>query len=215
MVSGTPLAEGSGVSLVAGFFWKSPIFEPEIIKDMSINSLRDLFFDQLRDLHSVELQLPDALRDLERAATAEPLKELFRKHAEVTAVQRERLERIFATHRVKIGDDPSKAMQGLIKGGAEHIASVADPTLRDALIIAHTNRVEHYEIAAYGVAVGIAESLGLNPEADALALSLAEEGRMDAALTRLAVGGLFRAGINDRAAAGAGRVPAGHQHALE
>jgi ferritin-like metal-binding protein YciE len=171
---------------------------------MSINSLRDLFFDQLRDLHSVEEQLSAALPALEEKANSRDLRDLFAAHATITGGQRNRLLRIAALHGEEIGGDTSKAMRGLIEGGDEHIAKVTDPLVKDALIIAHATRIENYEIAAYGVARSIAESLELNEEADLLAESYLEEVRMEAALTRLANGSLFRTGINDRAAGSAG-----------
>jgi ferritin-like metal-binding protein YciE len=167
---------------------------------MSINSLRDLFFDQLRDLYSVETQLLEALPELERSASEPELRELFREHADVTTVQRNRLLQIFSKHQENPEGDQSKAMKGLCQGGSEHIRTVTDPAVKDALIIAHANRIEHYEIAAYGVALAIAEALDLGKEADALAESVAEEKQMDQALTRLAVGGLFKTGLNELAA---------------
>jgi ferritin-like metal-binding protein YciE len=167
---------------------------------MSINSLRDLFFDQLRDLYSVEDQLSEAISVLERESASHELRELFANHAATTRGQRERLLVIARKHGEEIGGDTSKAMRGLIEGGEEHIAKVTDPMVKDALIIAHATRVENYEMAAYGVARSIAESLELNEEADLLAESYVEEVRMEAALRRLAIGSLFRSGINDRAA---------------
>jgi len=167
---------------------------------MSINSLRDLFFDQLRDIYSVEIQLLEALPELESSANEVALRDLFREHADVTMVQRDRLLRIFTNHNENPEGDVSKAMKGLTQGGREHIRSATDPAVKDALIIAHANRIEHYEIAAYGVALAIAEALDLGKEADALAESIAEERQMDEALTRLAVGGLFRTGLNEIAA---------------
>jgi len=167
---------------------------------MSINTLRDLFFDQLRDLYSVETQLLEALPELESSANETELRERFREHADVTMVQRDRLLQIFTRHNENPEGDVSKAMKGLTQGGREHIGTATDPAVKDALIVAHANRIEHYEIAAYGVALAIAEALDLGKEADALAESIAEERQMDQALTRLAVGGLFRAGLNEIAA---------------
>lgn len=167
---------------------------------MSIHTLRDLFFDQLRDLHSVESQLLEALPQLEQKATDPSLKQLFREHAEITMVQLERVGQIFEKYGEPLGEDQSKGMKGLLDGGDAHIAIATSSSVRDALIIAHTNRIEHYEIAGYGVAMAVAEALDLLEEADTLADSLKEEKEMDDAITRLAVGGLFRRGINERAA---------------
>ncbi len=173
---------------------------PEFNKETSINSLRDLLFDQLRDIHSVESQLVAALRELEAAATAPALRDFFREHAAASETQRARIESIFHTHGLEPGGDKSKAMEGLLEGGGEHVATAAPGAVRDALIVAHTTRIEHYEIAAYSVTLAIAESLDAHSEAEILADCLEVENRAAAELARLANGGLFRDGLNDIAA---------------
>ncbi len=159
---------------------------PTSMKD--IESLEDLYFDQLQDILSVERQLDTHLPELARHACAGPLRNQLTHHANQTRKQIERLEQIFRRHGREPLDETSQAMQGLIQGGLEHVRSVCADEIRDALIVAHSNRVEHYEIAAYGTVVAIAGQLGFGEDARPLEESLEEEKLADASLTKLATG---------------------------
>jgi ferritin-like metal-binding protein YciE len=165
-----------------------------------INNFEDLYLDQLRDIYSAETQLIQALPEMISAASDEDLRAAFENHLEETRQQKQRLDQICSDHGISPAGETCEAMQGLIKEARKHVAEVQEPTLRDALLIASANRVEHYEIAAYGVARSFAESLGLSDEADMLGTSLDEESAADERLTQLATGGLFNSGINAQAA---------------
>jgi ferritin-like metal-binding protein YciE len=91
-------------------------------------------------------------------------------------------------------------MRGLIAEGEETIATSGDPTVKDAALIAAAQRVEHYEIAAYGTARTLADELDLGDARDLLDQTLDEESNADKLLTKIATGGMFKAGINERAA---------------
>lgn len=152
----------------------------------AIANLHDLFRDQLRDIHSVECQLIPALAELESLGACEPLRRRFRRQVEETRGQKERLEAIGRARGWDLGGDPSKAMEGLISGGRAHVAKVDFQPARDFLIIAHTHRIKHYEIAAYAVTVTLADRIGLRQDAELLRASMEEERAMDESLTRLA-----------------------------
>lgn len=152
----------------------------------SINNLHGLYRDQLRDIYSVERQLIPALAELESMGESEPLRDQFRRQVEETRRQKERLEKIGQARGWDLGGDSSKAMEGLIDGGRSHVAEVDFPPARDFLIIAHTHRIKHYEIAAYAVTVSLADRLGLHEDSRLLSASLKEERATDESLSRLA-----------------------------
>lgn len=136
---------------------------------------KDLFFDQLRDLHSVETQLVASLPTLVARNPYAPLAYLLSKHAEETQRQLSQIASIFAQHQIEIGDDTCKAMEGLIAGGDGHLDSVEVPTTRDLMMIAHCLRIEHYEVAAYGITLQLGRQLGFSEEVALLGSILAEE----------------------------------------
>lgn len=149
----------------------------------SLKSLRDLYIEQLQDLHSAELQLTKALPDLVEAATDPVLKAAFEEHLEQTKVHVERLEGICEQLNVSPKGNPCKAMKGLIAEG-KVMASEAAPAVRDAGLIAMAQRVEHYEIAGYGCVRAYAAIL--NDEAvNTLQQTLDEEGDTDHRLTEI------------------------------
>ena len=153
---------------------------------MKLNSCIDLFFDQIRDLLSVERQLQDSLPDLLRRAQAPDLRRVISDHIPENRRQRERLEAIFTEHGVRIGNDVSKAMAGLIEGGDEHLAAADDPRVADLLIIAHCSRIKHYEMAGYGFAACLGDCVGFAKEAGILNEILGEERAMHLALLQAA-----------------------------
>jgi ferritin-like metal-binding protein YciE len=152
---------------------------------MKMESLRDLFIDELKDLYSAENQLIKALPKMAKAATSRVLREAFLSHLEETRGHVQRLEQIFE----HLGGSPKgkkcKAMEGLIEEGKEVMEEDAEPEVMDAALIAAAQRVEHYEMAGYGCVRTYAELLG---EKDALKLlqkTLNEEGACDDKLTKL------------------------------
>jgi ferritin-like metal-binding protein YciE len=153
---------------------------------MKLDSLEKLFVHELKDLHSAERQMLEALPKMEEAAGDSNLKAALRSHRRETEEQLSRLDQIFAGLDYEPGGHKCRAMEGLIREGRDMISADADPRVRDAGLVAAAQRVEHYEISAYGTAVAIAEKLGRQAEADLLRLTLEEEGRTDRDLTALA-----------------------------
>jgi ferritin-like metal-binding protein YciE len=165
-----------------------------------MDSLRDLFVDQLQDLYSAETQLVEALPKLASAASHAELRDAFEQHLAETREHVQRLETIFGQLGETPGGKTCKGMQGLIKEGDEVLAAQGDPNVIDAALIAAAQRVEHYEIAAYGTAATLAGHLDLGDAADILGQTLDEEETADKLLTKIATGGMFRTGINQQAA---------------
>jgi ferritin-like metal-binding protein YciE len=165
-----------------------------------IRNLTELYHDQLRDLISAETQLIEALPEMESLACDRRLRETFSIHCDETRKQIERLTRLFQSHGIPGSGEECQAMKGLIAEARSHVEKTEPGDLRDALLIASANRVEHYEIAAYGAARAFAECLGLDDDAKLLSESIEEEGEADRKLTEIATGGLFRSGVNESAA---------------
>jgi ferritin-like metal-binding protein YciE len=164
-----------------------------------LQTLNDLFEHEIADLYSAEQQLVQALPKLAQAATHQELRQAFEHHLEETRDHIRRLEEI----RGQIGSSTSevcKGMQGLITEGAGIITGGGDPAVRDAALISAAQRVEHYEIAAYGTARTLAGELNLGEARDLLDQTLDEESNADKLLTKIATGGMFKAGINEKAA---------------
>ena len=153
---------------------------------MSLNSIRDLYIDELKDLYNAENQLIKALPKMAKAATNEDLSQAFTDHLQETEGQVERLEKIFRGLGVSPKGKKCKAMEGLIAEGKETIDEDADPTVKDAALIAAAQRVEHYEMAGYGCVRTYARLLGEEDAAELLQETLDEEGNADKKLTDLA-----------------------------
>jgi ferritin-like metal-binding protein YciE len=153
---------------------------------MKLESLKDLYREQLKDLHSAETQLLDALPKMADAASAPDLKRAFSEHLRQTQEHVRRLERIFD----QLGERPTghtcQGMKGLIREGEEMLAMKGDPAVLDAGLIAAAQRVEHYEIAGYGTVRTYAELLGHDEQMTLLERTLDEEEQTDELLTRLA-----------------------------
>jgi ferritin-like metal-binding protein YciE len=165
---------------------------------MKLESLKDLYLEQLRDLYDAETQLVDALPKMAEAAKANDLKRAFNDHLRQTREQVSRLERIFKTLGEKPTGQTCKGMQGLIKEGEEMLKNKGEPEVIDAGLIAAAQRVEHYEIAGYGTVRTYAEMLGDEEAVKLLEKSLQEEEETDDKLTELA-----ESHINQEAVAGA------------
>jgi ferritin-like metal-binding protein YciE len=153
---------------------------------MSLDSMHDLFVEELRDLYHAENQLVKALPKMAKAASSPELKAAFTDHLEVTRKQVERLDKIFKELDMSPKGKVCKAMQGLIEEGSEIIEEDGEPAVKDAALIAAAQRVEHYEIAGYGCARTFARVLGLSKAEELLQTTLDEEGEADHVLTELA-----------------------------
>ena len=153
---------------------------------MKLESLRDLYLEQLKDLYSAENQLIDALPKMADAASAPELKNAFREHLNQTRQHVERLEKIFQTLNEKPKGETCEGMKGLVKEGETMIKMKGEPEVIDAGLIAAAQRVEHYEIAGYGTVRTYANMLGRRDDVALLQQTLDEEGQTDQKLTQLA-----------------------------
>ncbi|HVS71303.1 MAG TPA: ferritin-like domain-containing protein [Phycisphaerae bacterium] len=153
---------------------------------MALETLEDLFVDQLKDLYNAENQLTKALPKMAKAASSPELKKAFQTHLAQTEEHVNRLEQVFEAIGEKAKGKVCHAMKGLIEEGSEAIKEDAEPAVKDAALIAAAQRVEHYEIAGYGTVRTFAESLGHEGAAKLLQKTLDEEGQTDKLLTQIA-----------------------------
>ena len=154
-----------------------------------IASFNELLLAQMRDLYDAEKRLTKAIPKLGKAATSDELRMALETHLEETEGHVARLEEAFEhlgeTPRAK----PCAGIRGIIEEGDEHVKEdYDDDALRDAVIIGSAQRVEHYEIAAYGTAIAHARQIGLEQIASLFEATLAEEKTADKKLTEIAEG---------------------------
>ena len=152
---------------------------------MADNGLRDLYLDELRDLHNAENQLVKALPKMAKASSSDELREGFEQHLEQTKGHVERLEQIFEALDESPKGTKCVGMEGLIKEGSEIIDEDFEGAVMDAALIGAAQRVEHYEIAAYGTVIAFANQLGESEHASLLKQTLEEEKETDQKLTSL------------------------------
>jgi len=153
---------------------------------MKIETLRDLYVEQLHDLYSAETQLVEALPKMAKAASHPHLQSAFQEHLMQTKTHVQRIEQIFQKLGAKPKGQTCKGMEGLIKEGSEMAKMRGDPAAIDAGLISAAQRVEHYEIAGYGCVHTYAQLLGEQQDAKLLQQTLDEEGQTDKKLTQLA-----------------------------
>jgi ferritin-like metal-binding protein YciE len=168
---------------------------------MGFHSLKDVLQEQLEDLHSAETQLVAALPKMGQAANHDQLREAFENHLEETRGHLQRVEEALAELGVAHPTEVCKGMQGLIAEGEEMIRMGGDPSACDAALIGAAQRVEHYEIAAYGTARQLANDCGFDGVRDLMDQTLDEESQADKLLTKIATGGMFKSGVNKEATA--------------
>ncbi|HEV7395005.1 MAG TPA: ferritin-like domain-containing protein [Pyrinomonadaceae bacterium] len=153
---------------------------------MKLESLRDLYVDQLKDLYNAEQQLIKALPKMAKASTSEELRAAFEDHLGQTRQHAQRIETIFEQMGEKAAGKKCKAMEGLVKEGSEVMEEDMEGGIKDAAIIAAAQRVEHYEIAGYGCVKAYATRLGDENAASLLAQTLQEEKQADELLNGIA-----------------------------
>ena len=153
---------------------------------MALDSLHDLYVEELKDLYNAENQLLKALPKMVKAATHPELKNAFKEHLEVTRKQVARLETIFEKLEESPKGKKCKAMEGLVAEAADTISEDGISSVKDAALIASAQRVEHYEMAGYGCVRTFAKLLGYDEAVELLQATLDEEGEADKALTELA-----------------------------
>jgi ferritin-like metal-binding protein YciE len=162
---------------------------------MALESLRDLFINELKDIYNGEKQLTKALPRLAKAAESPDLQQAFTKHLRETEAQVDRLERIFRALGEKPTGKRCKGMEGLVEEGKDILAEDGEEAVLDAALIAAAQKVEHYEIAAYGCLITYAKLLGESDAEKLLKQTLAEEEATDEALTALGESGINQAAV--------------------
>lgn len=155
---------------------------------MKLESLRELFIEELQDLYSAEQQIIEAVPDMVEEASAPELKRALNEHLEQTRNQVRRLDQIFDQlgNKVDREDKACKGMEGIIDDAKELLDSDAEPEVMDAGMISAAQRVEHYEIAGYGTVRTYAQLLGRKDWAQLLEQTLEEEKETDRKLNQLA-----------------------------
>lgn len=152
----------------------------------NLDTLEDLFWMEINDLHSAEEQLTEALPKMVEKARDTQLKNALQQHLEATHRQLDRLQRIFDDFGREPGGEECAAMKGLIEEGEHILKAKGSDDVRDAGIIAAAQRVEHYEISGYGTARTLANRLGHTDAAALLEETLDEEKEADMLLNRIA-----------------------------
>jgi ferritin-like metal-binding protein YciE len=153
---------------------------------MALESLQELYLEQLKDLHSAESQIIEALPKMIEQTKHAELRQAFEVHLRQTKEQLRRLEQIGQRAKQDLSGHKCKGMEGLLEEGEELLKERADSDVLDAALISAAQRVEHYEMAGYGCARTYARLLGLDDDAKILQQTLNEEGETDHLLTAIA-----------------------------
>jgi len=164
------------------------------------STIKDLLTTELQDTYSAETQILEALPKMQEAATSPVLKRAFQEHLQVTQRQVERLEEVCKQLGIEPEGETCEAMEGLVEEGEQLVDELDEGPVLDAALIGAAQKVEHYEIAAYGTLAAYARLLGESEAQSLLEQTLAEEKEADQKLSQLA-----ESSINVEAAAGAGR----------
>ena len=152
---------------------------------MAVETLQDLLLDELKDLYSAEKQAVRIYPKLAKAIESPELKEAMQTHLEETKGQVERLDRVFEMLEKRSSGKTCEGMKGLIEEGQEMVEEVEAGPVRDAALIGAAQRMEHYEIAAYGTVIALAKAMGHEEIANLLGETLAEEKNTDEKLTQV------------------------------
>ncbi len=155
---------------------------------MKLNTLHKLYINELCDLYNAENQLLKALPKMAKGASSQELKNAFEKHLEQTETHVERLEQVFKELDEKPKGKICHGMKGLVEEGSEILGEEGEESVLDAGIIVAAQKVEHYEIAAYGSVRTFANLLGQNEAAELLQATLDEESETNELLNELAQG---------------------------
>lgn len=153
---------------------------------MKLNNLKDLLIHELKDIYNAEQQITKALPKMMKECSSDKLRQAFQDHLQVTEKQIQRLEKVFEMIGEKATGEKCKAMEGIIKECESMMSERADKSVMDAALIACAQRVEHYEIAAYGTVRTYANQLGMRDVVQQLEMTLEEEKKTDALLTQIA-----------------------------
>lgn len=153
---------------------------------MSVTNIEELLISELKDIYSAEKQITKALPKMARAATSPELRTAFESHLEETNGQIERLDKIFETLGKSGRGKTCHGMQGVLEEGSEVLEDTEKGDVRDAALISAAQRVEHYEMAAYGSVREYANLLGKQDVVKLLEATLQEEKAADEKLTKIA-----------------------------
>lgn len=153
---------------------------------MEMKSLQDLFVDTLKDTYDAEHQITKALPKLAKAANDPKLKTAFEEHLKQTENHIKRLEQVFEMQGMKAGRKTCNGMKGLLEEGSEIMKEDSKPQVLDPALIAAAQKVEHYEMAAYGTLMAYAKQIDAMDAIRLLQQTLSEEKQADEKLTRLA-----------------------------
>jgi ferritin-like metal-binding protein YciE len=156
-------------------------------RTMTLKSAQDLLLNELRDIYDAEKQLVKALPKMAKAASSEQLRQAFQGHLEETKTQVERLEQAFDRLETGTRGKRCEAMQGLVEEASQMMEEIKIPQILDAALIAGAQKVEHYEIAAYGSVRALAEACGHQQVAQLLDETLEEEKAADQKLNQIAL----------------------------
>ena len=156
----------------------------------SDGTLHSAFIDELRDTYDAEKQLTKALPKMAKAASSPELRAAFEKHLNETRTHVERLEAVFASIDEKARGKHCDGMAGIVEEGKAKMKEDMDDAAMDACLIAAAQRVEHYEMAAYGTLTAWAKAMEHTEAANLLVMTLEEEKATDEKLTRLAEGSI-------------------------
>ena len=153
---------------------------------MKSNDVLQVYVSELQELRSVEEQLVAALPKMAQAAQHPELKQAFEQHLEETRSHQQQVETILRRLDAEPREHIDQAMQAIIREAEKMMQMTGDPDLRDAEMIGSAQRVEHYEIAAYGTLATYAKCLGHDDDARVLHAILDQEKKADALLTQIA-----------------------------
>jgi ferritin-like metal-binding protein YciE len=151
-------------------------------------NFEELFQNELQDIYDAERQIVEALPKMAEAASSDELVAAFQEHLEMTKKQVKRLDKVFQKIGAKPGGKTCEGMQGLLREGQKMISEMPKSAVLDAGLIAAAQKVEHYEISAYGTVRTMAEMLGQEDAAELLEETLEEEKETDENLTEIAEG---------------------------
>ncbi len=152
---------------------------------MSVATAEELFVDELKDIYSAEKQAVKAYPRLTKAVQSEQLKQAMQEHLEQTKGQIERLDRIFEILEKRSSGKTCEGMRGLIEEAQSQLEEIEKGPVLDCAIIGALQRVEHYEIAAYGTVATLAEAMGQEEVKELLGETLEEEKETDERLTQV------------------------------
>jgi ferritin-like metal-binding protein YciE len=150
---------------------------------MSVDTIERLFLEELKDLHSAETQITKALPKMAKAASSTELRAAFEHHLKETEGHVQRLDKIFDSLGVSSGRKTCEGMKGVLEEGSQMLRETEEGEVRDEALISAAQRVEHYEMAAYGTVRAYAERLGKSQIAQLLEKTLDEEKAADKKLT--------------------------------